>query len=375
MKQRIYADNAATTQLDPEAFEAMKPWLLEEYANASQPYSFARKPKKALAEARMTIAACIGAEPEEIYFTSGGTESDNWAIKGSAFADTEHRTTITTAFEHHAILHACAAIERLGYPVAYIYPDREGYISSKTLENIITDRTRLVSVMYANNELGTIQPIRELVEASHARGALFHTDAVQAVGHVKIDVHELGVDYLSASAHKFNGPKGIGFLYIRKGCSLLPFMDGGAQEYGIRAGTENVASIVGMATALCKNCEQMEDNQSKINFLETLLLRRLDESGIPYQRNGGERRLPGLLSLSFPGESGESLLHRLDLMNISISTGSACDSKNTQISHVLQAIGLEENLANGTIRISLGKNNTMEDVERIGAALEKAIKR
>lgn len=213
---RIYADNAATTKLAPEAFEAMKPWMLEEYGNASQPYSFARKPKKALAEARATIAACINALPEEIFFTSGGTESDNWAIKGSAFSDPEHRATITSAFEHHAVLRSCAAIERLGYPVAYLSPSPDGQITPENLESVITDKTRLVSIMFANNEIGSIQPIKELCAVAHAHGALFHTDAVQAVGHVKIDVKDLDIDMLSASAHKFNGPKGIGFLYIRK---------------------------------------------------------------------------------------------------------------------------------------------------------------
>ena len=244
MKQHIYADNAATTKLDKAAFDAMTPWLMDEYGNASQPYSFARKPKKALAEARETIANCIGALPEEIFFTSGGTESDNWVIKGSAFSDLSKAATITSAFEHHAVLHSCAAIEKFGYPVAYLWPDSEGYITSNTLKSVITDNTRLVSVMYVNNELGTVQPIKDLCAISHEHGALFHTDAVQAVGHIKIDVHDLGVDFLSASAHKFNGPKGIGFLYIRKGVDALPYIDGGSQESGHRAGTENIASIV-----------------------------------------------------------------------------------------------------------------------------------
>jgi len=226
----IYADNAATTKLDSEAFEAMVPWLRDEYGNASQSYAFARKPKKALAEARVTIAECINALPEEIFFTSGGTESDNWAIKGSAFSDAEKRATITSVFEHHAILHSCEAIERLGYPVIYLMPTADGVITAAVLSSMISNTTHLVSVMFANNEIGTIQPIKELCDVAHSHGALFHTDAVQAVGHVKIDVQELGVDMLSASAHKFNGPKGIGFLYIRKGTKILPYADGGAQE-------------------------------------------------------------------------------------------------------------------------------------------------
>lgn len=222
MKQHIYADNAATTKLDKAAFEAMIPWLLEEYGNASQPYAFARKPKKALLEARETIASCIGASPEEIFFTSGGTESDNWAIKGAALLNNAKRATLTSAFEHHAVLHSCEAIERSGYPVVYMWPSNEGYITSEILRKYITSQTFLVSVMFANNEIGTIQPIEELCTLSHENGALFHTDAVQAVGHIPINVHELNVDMLSASAHKFNGPKGVGFLYIRKGINFLP---------------------------------------------------------------------------------------------------------------------------------------------------------
>ena len=373
MKQHIYADNAATTQLDPEAFEAMKPWLLEDYGNASQPYAFARNPKKALANARAIIAECIGALPEEIYFTSGGTESDNWAIKGSALGDSEKRATITSAFEHHAVLHSCAAIERLGYPVAYMWPTSDGLITAETLRRYITNNTRLASIMFANNELGSVQPIKELCAVAHQYGALFHTDAVQAVGHIEINVHDLGADMLSASAHKFNGPKGIGFLYLRKGVELPPYMDGGAQENGHRAGTENVASIVGMATALKNNCDAIETNRQHILKLERTLLDGLRESGISFTRNGSIGTLPGLLSLSFPGASGEAMLHRLDLMGISLSTGSACDSKNTEISHVLQAIRLEESLAIGTIRISLGKNNTEDEAVVIANALKKVL--
>lgn len=369
MKQHIYADNAATTKLDKTAFEAMTPWLLEEYGNASQPYVFARKPKKALTDARATIAECISAMPEEIYFTSGGTESDNWVIKSSAFFDPKKRATITSAFEHHAVLHSCAAIEHLGYPVAYMWPSDEGYITPKILKKYITDNTRLVSVMFANNEIGSIQPIRELCEVAHAHGAVFHTDAVQAVGHIEINVHELGVDFLSASAHKFNGPKGVGFLYIRKGVELPPYADGGAQENAHRAGTENVAAIVGMAAALKINCDLLKQNQQHILNLEKLLISRLDEADVVYKCNGGDSKLPGLLSLSFPFKDGEAILHRMDLMGISISTGSACDSVNTEISHVLQTIRLDEDYAEGTIRISLGKNNTEDEAERIAAAL------
>lgn len=374
MKQHIYADNAATTKLDKDAFEAMIPWLLEEYGNVSQPYTFARKPKKAIADARATIAECIGALPEEIYFTSGGTESDNWVIKSSALSDSEKRPMITAAFEHHAILHSCVSIEQLGYPVAYMLPTNDGYITPEILEKYITDNTRLVSVMFANNEIGSIQPIREICKTAHAHGALFHTDAVQAVGHVIINVHELGIDFLSASAHKFNGPKGIGFLYICKGSELKPYADGGAQENAHRAGTENIAAIIGMATALKANCDLLKQNQQHILTLEKQLISKLDKAGIIYKYNGGNNKLPGLLSLSFPDKDGEAILHRMDLMGISISTGSACDSKKTELSHVLKAIQLDENLAKGTIRISLGKNNNKADVDNIVSSLVKILR-
>lgn len=373
MKQHIYADNAATTKLDKAAFEAMTPWLLEEYGNASQPYMFARKPKKALVEARAVIAECIGAFPDEIYFTSGGTESDNWAIKSLAISCPRKGATITSAFEHHAVLHTCAAIEKLGCPVFYIPPSNAGYITPGALEQNMVENTKLVSVMYVNNEIGSIQPVRDLCAVAHARGALFHTDAVQAIGHIPVNVHELRVDFLSASAHKFNGPKGVGFLYIRKGIALPPYVDGGAQENNHRAGTENIAAIVGMAAALKENCDSLEQNQRHLLQLERMLISKLDEAGVEYKRNGGECKLPGLLSLSFPNREGEAILHRMDLMGISISTGSACDSANTRISHVLHAIRLDEEYAKGTIRISLGKYNTEEDVERIATALIKIL--
>lgn len=373
MTNIVYADNAATTKLDKAAFDAMTPWLIENYGNASQPYSFARGPKKALAESREIIAACIGASPDEIYFTSGGTESDNWVIKGSAFSDNEKRAMITTAFEHHAILRSCEAIEKLGYPVAYVLPSTEGYISSSQIRQVITNRTRLVSVMFANNEIGSIQPIQELCETVHEFGAQFHTDAVQAVGHVEIDVHKLGIDFLSASAHKFNGPKGVGFLYLRRGVELPSYADGGSQENSLRAGTENVAAIVGMATALKHNCDHIIENKKHILDLERQLISKLNNLGISFRRNGGDNTLPGLISLSFPEKDGEAIFHCMDLMGISISTGSACDSVNTEISHVLKAIHLDENYAKGTIRISLGKNNTCIDVNKIVIALSKIL--
>ena len=371
MSRLIYADNAATTQMDIAAFEAMKPFLTSEYGNASQPYAFARKPKKALQDARETIASCIGAAPEEIFFTSGGTESDNWAIKGSALLNAHKHATVTSAFEHHAVLHPCKSLERSGYPVAYMWPSRDGYITAEILKEYITSQTYLTSVMFANNEIGTVQPIKELCAVAHENGSLFHTDAVQAVGHIPVDVYDLGVDMLSASAHKFNGPKGVGFLYIRSGLKVMPYSDGGAQEFGLRAGTENVAGIVGMAVALKNNCDALEENIRYVEGLASELVGMLNSSGVKYAINGGTNRLPGLLSLSFPEFDGEAILHRLDLAGICISTGSACNSKSTEISHVLQAIQLGDKYAKGTIRISLGKDNIEDDVEAIFKALMK----
>ena len=375
MKQLIYADNAATTRLDTDAFEAMRLFLTEEYGNASQPYFFARSAKKAISDARDTIAACIGAEPEEIFFTSGGTESDNWAIKGSAFADAEKRATITSQIEHHAVLNACAAIERLGYPVAYLPVTDEGIVRSEKLESFITNKTRLVSVMLANNEIGTIEPIAELASIAHKHGALFHTDAVQAVGHIPINVKDLGVDMLSSSAHKFNGMKGSGFFYIRKGVEIRPYADGGSQERNMRAGTENVAAIAAMAVALKKNCDCLEGFAQKLRHLETVLLEALTSADIDYRRNGSSNRLPGNVNISIKGADGEMLLHRLDLKGICISTGSACDSVNTRVSHVIKAICVPEDYAKGTIRISFGKDNTEEEAIEIAAALASVLKR
>lgn len=370
----IYADNAATTALDADAFEAMKPFLLTEYGNVSQPYSFSKSAKKALSCARETIAKCIGAYPEEIYFTSGGTESDNWAIKGMTRYGDE-RAIITTQIEHHAILNACAAVERLGFPIAYLPVDAQGIVTAATLRSVITDNTKLVSVMLANNEIGTIEPIQELSYIAHKYGALFHTDAVQAVGHIPIDVSKMGVDMLSASAHKFNGPKGIGFLYIKKGTTIKPFADGGSQEFGMRAGTENVASIVAMALALRKNCESIDEAEAKLRKMEDSFFQTLEGSGINFLRNGAKVRIPGNINISIKGTSGEMLLHRMDLKGICISTGSACDSVNTQISHVIQAIDVPAEYAEGTIRISFGKYNQESDAQAVASALIDIVKK
>ena len=362
----IYADNAATTKLDNDAFEAMRPFLIEEYGNASQPYSFARISKKALKVARETIANCIGALPEEIYFTSCGTESDNWAIKCTMHGGSG--MIITSKVEHHAVLHSCAALERLGIQVEYLPVDALCVVQPNSLNESITRETKLVSIMMANNEVGSIQPIQKLAAIAHEHGVWFHTDAVQAVGHIPIDVNDLGIDMLSASAHKFHGPKGIGFLYIRKGVEILPYVDGGAQESGKRAGTENVACILGMATALRKCCDNMDEVIEKLRMLEIRLIDQLQYAGLDFLRNGN-KGLPGNISLSFRDVDGEMLLHRLDLMGICISTGSACDSINTHVSHVIKAMHVSEEYAKGTIRISLGKYNTVEEVDRIAEAL------
>lgn len=364
----IYADNAATTALEPEAFGAMKPFLLTEYGNASQPYSFSRSAKTALAKAREDIAECINADPCEIYFTCGGTESDNWAIKS---LKSDRRTLLTSMTEHKAVLISCEAMERRGYPTAYLPVDRSGVLLPETLDRFISDSALLVSVMTANNETGTIQPIAELCRIAHAHGALFHTDAVQALGHIPIDVKALGVDMLSGSAHKFGGPKGAGFLYVKNGTPLAPYADGGSQERGLRAGTENVAAAAGMAAALKKSCAAMPETAEKLRRMERDLLAEL--SGVDFIRNGASDGIPGNMSLSFRGAEGEMLLHRLDLMEICVSTGSACDSARTQISHVLEAMGVPKEYALGTIRVSFDAGNSPEDGKLVGKAIRKII--
>ena len=368
MKRLIYADNAATTKMSQAACEAMKRFQLTDFANVSQPYSFARSAKKALKEARETIARCINASPNEIFFTSCGTESDNWVIKGCKCS-----RIYTSLIEHHAILNACIDVASAGKEVFYIPVNNTGMIDFQTLNNLLSEKS-LVSIMMANNEIGTIQPIKQLARIVHDHNSLFHTDAVQAVGHIPVDVRDLDVDFLSASAHKFNGPKGIGFLYIKEGLKINPLISGGAQENSLRAGTENVASIVAMAIELEENTSQLEDNMTYIQGLENALIQKLLSLNVVFHKNGAEVKIPGNVSLSFNGFSGESLLHRLDLCGICVSTGSACDSRNTQISHVLKAIDLDESFAKGTIRISLDKNNTYEDVNRIAEVLAHIVK-
>lgn len=374
---KIYADNAATTKLDIDAFEAMKPYLLEDYANPSGAYSFSKKAKRALNEARKTIAECINAEPEQILFTSGGTESNNHAIKYfTASSDIGH--VVTSAIEHHSVLNTC---ENSGFEQFVIPVDKFGMVSTDELKNVL-GRYRpfiascdsiLVTIMTANNEIGTIQHIRELSEITHRHGAIFHTDAVQAVGHIPIDVKTMGIDMLSASAHKFNGPKGVGFLYNNNSL-LQPFHHGGAQEFGMRAGTENVPAIVGMAVALKKCVDTMEQNTKHLEYLSEVFLSVLQGSVVDYILNGHPtERLPGNINISFKGKSGEGLMHLLDLKGICISTGSACDSVNQQVSHVIKAIDVPIDYREGTIRVTFGKDNTEQDAVEIAKALIKMI--
>lgn len=370
-KALIYADHAATTQLCDAAWAAMTPFLREEFGNPSSLHSFAKRPREAVSVARATIAECIGAAPEEIVFTSGGTEADNWVIKGSEGG------LLVSAYEHHAVLNAAASEANGGREVVYVRPKVGGYLMPETLSKKWSDGIKLVSVMTANNEIGTINPIHLLAEAAHKRGALFHTDAVQAVGHIPIDVHESGVDFLSASAHKFNGPRGIGFLYIRKGLKLKQLIHGGQQESGLRAGTENVASIAAMSAALKFNCENMEKHTE---HLEDLVVRFCDgaeelSDRVVFLGSSPCPQLPGFVSVSFPGHSAEGLMHMLDIKGIAVSTGAACDSKNTQISHVLKAINAPRAIAESTIRVTFGPENTAADVDAILAALRQLLKR
>lgn len=375
MSELIYADNAATTALAPEALETMMPYLTTEYGNASQLYPFSRKARKAVENARAQIATCIGAAPDEILFTSCGTESNNWVLKSLALHPLIPKNVITSRIEHHAILNTCKRLEQYGRVCRYLSVSPQAVVDAKELEMFLNSDMGfgLVSLMFANNEVGSIQPIQELCAIAHRYHALFHTDAVQAVGHLPLDVHKLGLDFLSASAHKFNGPKGIGFLYKKRDIDLNPYIDGGSQEYGMRAGTENVAAIVGMAKALELNCTRMQQVTRHLSYLEDLLFSLLRERRIPYVRNGASVHMPGNISLSFIGYEGEVLLHRLALKGICVSTGSACDSQSTQLSHVLRAMCMSEEQALGTIRISLGPQNTENDVRVIASELQQIL--
>ena len=372
-KTLIYADHAATTALSPTAREAMGPFLQAAYGNPSTLYSLAREPRKAVAHSREIIAAAIHADPSEIFFTSGGTEADNWAIKGTAFQYALDKRIITSAIEHHAVLNTCAALGRMGYHVTTLPVSTEGIVSVDALKKALTPDTAICSIMLANNEIGTIEPIQALAEIAHHSGTIIHTDAVQAIGHIPVSVNDLQVDMLSASAHKFNGPKGVGFLYIRKGTTLLPLLDGGGQEHGMRAGTENVAAVVGMATALQDHIEHLAEETVYLNGLTERLLQQLKLHKLDFIINGSTHRIPGSLSLSFKGADGEMLLHRLDLMGTAVATGSACNSKETELSHVIEAVHVPESYANGTIRITLGMDNIRDQMDVLAEQVRKVI--
>lgn len=369
-KRLIYADHAATTPLSDVAWEAMVPFLRGDFGNPSSLHSWAKKPKAAIAEARETIAKCIGAKSDEIYFTSGGTEANNWVINGSAGG------LMISSYEHHSILNSVENARKKGRKVSLVNPSRNGSVLTRNISRSWQDGVGLVSVMTANNEIGVINPIKSLVNYVHKKGVLFHTDSVQSIGHIPIDVREMGVDFLSASAHKFNGPKGVGFLYMRKGLSLKPMIFGGQQEQGVRAGTENVAAIVGMAAALKSNCDEMERNVRHLNLLASQLKSGLEElcNGVYFFGSKSELQLPGFVSASFPGCSSEGIVHIMDLKGVAISAGAACDSKNTQLSHVLKAVKLSRKYAEGTVRITLGTENTDEDVKMILNAFKVALR-
>ena len=367
-----YLDHAATSPMCPEALEAMRPFLNENFYNPSSLYTPARAARTAVKEARETVASCIGAQPEEIVFTSGGTEGDNWAVKGTALAAMAGpfpRRIVTQATEHHAVLLPCDSLKALGFESVRLPVNRKGVLSPDTLKQALKTRTLLVSVMTANNETGTLQPVCELAEIAHAEGALFHTDAVQAVGHIPLNMNIIPADFLTASAHKFGGPRGVGFLFIRRGVKLPVLLEGGSQEMGLRAGTENTAAIIGMAAALKKCTEAMAEEMFRKEQLRGLLIDRLLRRGLEFVINSDDKHLPGLLNISFRDADGEMILHRLALMGIQVSAGAACNSMSTEISHVIRAQGLPEKYAKGTIRVSFGPENTKDDVERFAEAL------
>ena len=364
-KKIIYLDNAATTPMYPEAVEAMMPYFTERFGNPSSQYSLANEGKRAIESARKQIAATIGARPEEIYFTGSGTEADNWAIKMAAKAYVDKgRHIITTKIEHHAVLHTCEALERDGYRVTYLTPDEEGIISPESLLRVLTPDTILVSIMTANNEIGTIEPIEEFAKITTERGVLFHTDAVQAYGKLPLSVEDGSIAMLSASAHKIGGPKGVGFLYVRRDVRLQSFLHGGAQEKRRRAGTENVPGIVGFAKAAELTFRTREETEKKECELRDYFMERVLRE-IPYARVTGamKYRLSGHVSFCFQFIEGETVLIMLDSDGICGSSGSACTTGQTEPSHVLTAIGLPEDVAHGALRFTLGRDTTKEDID------------
>lgn len=377
MSRLIYLDNAATTQVYPEVVDAMLPYFTEHYGNPSAIYSFADEAERAVDHARGEVADLIGAKKDEIYFTGGGSESDNWALKATAEAyAAKGKHIITSAIEHHAILHTCEYLEKLGYEITYVGVDENGILKLDELEQAIREDTILISVMFANNEIGSIQPIKEIGEIAKKHKILFHTDAVQAYGHVPINVDEYHIDLLSASGHKINGPKGIGILYVRNGVKIESFVHGGAQERGKRAGTHNTPGIVGFgrATALAK--EKMEARTKKeVELRDYLIKRVLDE--VPYTKLNGDKvkRLPNNVNFSFRFIEGESLLIMLDQKGICASSGSACTSGSLDPSHVLLAIGLPHEIAHGSLRLTLSDETTKEEIDYTVEAIKTVVER
>lgn len=373
----IYLDNAATTRTAPEVVEAMLPYFTENYGNPSAIYSIGSSGKKAVNEARRAVAQVIGAKQEEIYFTAGGTEADNWALKAAAESNSgKGKHIITTKIEHHAVLHTCEYLEKKGFEVTYLDVDRDGLVNVRDLEAAIRPDTILISVMFANNEIGTLEPVAEIGKIARERGILFHTDAVQAFGQIHIDVKEMNIDMLSASAHKLNGPKGIGMLYVRTGVKIGSFVHGGAQERNRRAGTENVPGIVGFGAASRRAVQMMEEKAICEKELRDYLIQRI-EAEIPYCRLNGhrEKRLPGNINFSFSFIEGESLLIMLDMKGICCSSGSACTSGALDPSHVLLAIGLKHEEAHGSLRMTLSEENTKEEMDVVVEAVKQSVTR
>ena len=377
MSKLIYLDNAATTKVHPQVLEAMMPYFSEEYGNPSSIYSFAGKSKKAVEDARQTVADFLGANANEIYFTGGGSESDNWALKAAAEAfKSKGNHIITTKIEHHAILHTCEWLEKHGYEVTYLDVDEYGKVDPIEFEAAIKDTTILASIMFANNEIGTVEPIKELGAIAHSKGVIFHTDAVQAFAHIPINVQEMNIDMLSASGHKFHGPKGIGFLYVSNKVKIGSFIHGGSQERSRRAGTHNVPGIIGMAKAASIANTNMSENIKNISAIRDHIIDRV-LAEIPYSRVNGDRtdRLPGNVHFCFRFIEGESMLIMLDQKGICGSSGSACTSGSLDPSHVLLAIGLPHEIAHGSLRLSLGEDATIEDADYVVDELKGIVER
>ena len=378
MNRFVYADNAATTPMSESVFEAMKPYLTEHYGNPSSLYRIGREARRAMTEARMKVARALNAkDPSEIVFTGGGSQADNLAIRGYVKGRSARgkKHIITSKIEHHAVLYTCEALEKEGYPVTYLDVDAQGHVDLEQLKSVITDQTALVTIMAANNEIGTIQDLKAISEIAHAHGAVFHTDAVQAIGHMHIDVQEMGIDMLSLSAHKFRGPKGIGALYVRRGIALEPLVYGGGQERGLASGTENVAGMVGLGQAIeDATGAHLDEKMGYVKKLTDRLVKGIMDT-IPYTHYTGDpvNRLPGTASFVFEAIEGEGLILRLDHAGICGSTGSACSTGSLDPSHVLMAIGLPHEIAHGSLRLTLGAQNTEEDVDYLIENVAKVV--